>query len=42
MTIIYSMSADGKERIDTVHPDNVAKTIKILQNKRQLNIKVIK
>lgn len=42
MTTIYSISPDGQERYDTVHPDNVAKTIKILQNKKQLNIKVIK
>lgn len=38
---IYSISPDGKERIDTVTSDQVAKTIKILQNKGQLEIKVI-
>lgn len=33
---------DGKEHIHTVHKDNLAKTIKILQNKKHENIKVIK
>jgi len=42
MTTIYSITADGQERYDTVHPDNVAKTINILKNKGNLNIKVIK
>ena len=39
---IYSITADGQESYHSVHPDNVAKTIKILKNKRHLNIKVIK
>jgi hypothetical protein len=42
MTTIYSISLDGQERMDTVHPDNIAKQIKILQNKGQIKIKVIK
>ena len=42
MTTIYSITASGQERIDTVHPANVAKTSKILQNKGNLKIKVIK
>ena len=39
---IYSISPDRQLRYDTVHPDNVAKTIKILKNKGQLKIRVIK
>lgn len=39
---IYSITADGQEHLSSVHRDNVAKQIKILQNKRHLNIKVIK
>lgn len=42
MKTIYSRNADGQERYDTVHPNNVAKTIKILQRKGQYDIKVIK
>lgn len=38
---IYSISASGQERIDTVEASQVAKTIKILQRKGQLQIKVI-
>jgi hypothetical protein len=41
MTIIYSMSADRQERYDSVRPEVVAKTIKVLQRKGQLNIKVL-
>lgn len=41
MNTIYSISADGQERYDTVRSSEVAKTIKILQRKGQLNIKVI-
>lgn len=42
MTTIYSINADGQERYDDVHPDNVGKTINILKRKGQLQIKVIK
>lgn len=38
---IYSMSPDRAERYDTVRPEMVAKTIKILQRRGQLNIKVL-
>lgn len=41
MNTIYSISADGQERYDSVRPEMIAKTIKILQRKGQLNIKVI-
>jgi len=41
MITIYSRSADGYERYDSVHESNIAKTIKQLQHKGQLNIKVI-
>jgi len=41
MTTIYSITADGKERYDSVRPEMVAKTIKILQRKGALNIKVV-
>lgn len=41
MTTIYSITPDRQEHIATVHPENVAKTIKILQNKKHSNIKVI-
>lgn len=41
MPTIYSIDADGRERYDTVRPERVAETIKRLQNKRHLNIKVI-
>ena len=33
MTTIYSRNADGQERYDTIRPEMVAKTIKILQRK---------
>lgn len=42
MPTIHSISPDGQERYDTVHEDNVAKTIKLLQRQGQLKIKVIK
>jgi len=42
MTTIYSINADGQERYDTVRPSEVAKTIKLLQRKGQLKIKVVK
>ena len=42
MTTIYSITADRQERYDSVHPDNVAKTIKVLQNKGHLKIQVLK
>lgn len=38
---IYSISPDGQERMDTVRAEVIAKTIKILQRKGYLNIKVI-
>jgi hypothetical protein len=41
MKTIYSISSDGQERYDTVRPEMVAKTIKILQRRGQLNIKVV-
>lgn len=41
MTTIYSINADGQERYDSVKSEMIAKTIKILQRKGQLNIKVI-
>jgi len=41
MTTIYSINADGQLRYDTVRQEMIAKTIKILQRKSQLNIKVI-
>jgi hypothetical protein len=41
MTTIYSINADGRERYDTVRKEMVAKTIKILQRRGQLQIKVI-
>lgn len=42
MPTIYSINADGVERYDTVRQSEVAKTIKILQRKGQLKIKVVK
>jgi hypothetical protein len=41
MTTIYSTNMDGQERYDSVRPEVVAKTIKILQRRGALNIKVI-
>lgn len=41
MTTIYSISPDGQERYDTVHPDNVGKKINILKRTGQLKIKVV-
>ena len=38
---IYSIDANGRERYDTVARDKVAETIKRLQNKGQLQIKVL-
>jgi hypothetical protein len=38
---IHSISPDRQERYDTVRPEMIAKTIKILQRKGQLNIKVL-
>jgi len=40
-TTIYSISAEGQPRYDSVRPEKVAETIKRLQNKGALNIKVI-
>lgn len=42
MATIYSITADGQERYDTVRDSEIAKRIKILQRKRHLNIKVLK
>lgn len=42
MTTIYSIDANGQERYDTVHPDNVGKQINILKRRGQLKIQVIK
>lgn len=39
---IYSTDADGRERYDTVRETKIAETIKRLQNKGQLQIRVIK
>jgi len=41
MLTIYSINADGQPRYDTVRQEVVAKTIKILQRRGQLNICVI-
>ena len=41
MTTIYSINADGQERYDSVRPEMIAKTIKMLQRKGQLQIRVI-
>ncbi len=41
MKTIYSINADGQPRYDSVRPEMVARTIKILQRKGQLNIRVI-
>ena len=41
MTTIISRNADGQMRQDSVHQDNIAKTIKILQRKGQYDIRVI-
>lgn len=41
MATIYSITADGQERYDTVRQEVVAKTIKILQRKGALTIRVI-
>lgn len=38
---IYSIDADGRERYDIVRLEKIAETIKRLQNKGQLNIKVL-
>ena len=38
---IYSINADGQERYDSVRPEMIAKTIKMLQRKGQLQIRVI-
>ena len=40
-TTIYSINADYQERYDTVRSEMIAKTIKLLQRKGYLNIKVI-
>lgn len=41
MATIYSIDANGQERYDTVSQERVAKTIKILQNKGALQVRVI-
>jgi hypothetical protein len=41
MTTIYSINANGQERYDSVRPEVVAKTIKLLQNKGWLNVRVV-
>ena len=42
MNTIYSISPDGQERMDIVRSEKIAETIKRLQNKGYLNIRVIK
>lgn len=42
MLTIYSVNADRQERYDTVRESEIAKTIKKLKQKGQLQIKVIK
>lgn len=41
MSTIYSITADGQERYDTVRQEMIAKTIKLLQRKGALTIRVI-
>jgi hypothetical protein len=41
MTTIYSINADGQERYDSVHPELVAKTIKLLKTKGWRNVRVV-
>lgn len=41
MATIYSITADGQERYDTVRQEMIAKTIKLLQRKGALTIRVI-
>jgi hypothetical protein len=41
MTTIYSINADGQERYDSVRPELVAKTIKLLKNKGWFNVRVV-
>lgn len=41
MTTIYSITADGQERIDTIRPEKVAETIKRLRNRGALQVRVI-
>lgn len=41
MATIYSKTADGQERYDTVRQEMVGKTINILKRKKHLNIRVI-
>lgn len=38
---IHSLNPNHQDHYATVHPDNVAKTIAILKNKKHSNIKVI-
>ena len=40
MPTITAISADGQHHMSVVREENVAKEIKIMQNKRLLNIKV--
>lgn len=41
MTTIYSRNADGQERYTTVRQSEVAKRIKMLQNKGEVEVRVI-
>lgn len=41
MPTIYSIDGDGRERCDSVRPEMVAKTIKILKRKGQLQVRVL-
>jgi hypothetical protein len=41
MTTIYSINAEGQERYDSVRPEMVAKTIKLLQRKGWRNARVV-
>lgn len=41
MNTIYAKNADGQERYDAVEASQLAKRIKMLQNKGWFNVKVI-
>jgi len=42
MKTIYAINADGQERYDTIRPEMIAKTIKLLKRQGWLNIRVVK
>ena len=41
MTTLYSINMDGQERYDSVRPEMVGKTMRILERKGALNVRVI-